>query len=288
MEQRISYGKNTPVSFRENLYFDALCPYRIRVKDFQNDDIAPLHYADTLELGLCCGIRGEVLIGGERLRVDGNAVYAATPGAVHATSFERGPGRIYVLHVSPAALKELVDLELLFRQEQKSIDQIPASCEGFEELYALVQQLILTDADPLLRTALLLQIFAVLKRQTPQGLSTGAQPRADSRELHSIIQWTESHFAEPIKLEQAAAVVGFTRNYFCSWFKANTHSTYIQYLNQVRINHACRVLVQSSSISRACDESGFRDMSYFIQIFRKTQGCTPKQYIRNFGAPAAK
>lgn len=289
MEHRISYGKNTPATFRENLQFDSSCPYRIRRKDFQNDDIAPLHYADTLELGLCCGIRGDVVIGSEVLRVDGNAVYAVPPGAVHATSFERGPGFIYVIHVSPSALSGLVDLERLFNQEQKSIHRIPAFCEGFQEIHDLVQRIILADEDPLLRTALLMEIFAVLKRQTPEGIPAGGpSPNTGSSELHRIIQWTETHFAEPVRLEQAAAVAGFTRNYFCAWFRANTRSTYIQYLNQVRINHACRVLIHSASISKACDESGFHDMSYFIHIFRKTQGCTPKQYIRNFSATIGK
>ena len=92
MEQRICYGKNTPVTFLENLHFTRECPYRVRKKDFQNDDIAPLHYADTLEIGVCCGIRGEVLIGSSRLTVDGNAVYAVPPGRFTPLPSAGAPG----------------------------------------------------------------------------------------------------------------------------------------------------------------------------------------------------
>ena len=169
MEQRICYGKNTPVTFLENLHFTRECPYRVRKKDFQNDDIAPLHYADTLEIGVCCGIRGEVLIGSSRLTVDGNAVYAVPPGAVHATSFSRGTGCIYVLQISPEALKELVNIELLFSQCGKTLSAIPHICQDFDTIHDLARQLIRLDGKPLERIRVLLTLFSLLERQTPGG-----------------------------------------------------------------------------------------------------------------------
>lgn len=289
MEQRICYGKNTPASFRENLHFSINCPYRIRKKDFQNDDIAPLHYADTLELGLCCGITGELVIGSERMKIDGDTVYVVPPGAVHATSFSRGDGCIYVVQVAPGALQGLVDISALFAQNQKSIYSIPHICNAFGEIRQRIEEMILMDDNPITRTRLLLEVFEILEQETPtETVSEAEEFSVRNRELYNIIHWTEKHFAEPIRLEQAASVVGFTRNYFCSWFRANTQSTYMQYLNNVRINHACRILIHTGSIESACYDSGFHDMSYFIQTFRKTQGCTPKKYIRNSGAPSGK
>ncbi|MCI7639205.1 MAG: AraC family transcriptional regulator [Clostridiales bacterium] len=288
MEQRICFGKNTPVTFLENLHFSRDCPYRIRQKDFQNDDIAPLHYADTLEIGLCCGIQGEVLIGNERLLIDGEAVYVVTPGAVHATAFSRGPGCIYVLQVSPEALKELVNIEALFRQNGKSIYAIPHICQGFDSVYALVQEMIRLDSHPLGRIRVLLEIFSQLESQTPAEESLKTEPLpAQNTQLCQILHWTQAHFAEEVTLGQAASVMGFSRNYFCTWFRRNTQTTYLKYLNQVRINHACRILSHSGSVDQACCESGFRDISYFIQTFRKTQGCTPKQYVRNCALPTS-
>lgn len=286
MEQRICYGKNTPVSFRENLHFSANCPYRIRKKDFQNDDIAPLHHADTLEIGLCCGISGELTIGSERFEINGNTVYVVPPGAVHSTSFSRGAGCIYVIHVSAQMLRNLVDLEALFRQNQKSIYSIPHICDAYTPIYKLVLEMIRLDENPISRTRLLLEIFEILEQLTPcESAADSDRFPTQDKNLRKIIQWTETHFAEPIRLEQAASIVGFTRNYFCAWFRANTQSTYLQYLNQVRINHACRILIHTGSIESACFDSGFHDMSYFIQTFRKTQGCTPKKYIQNSGVP---
>lgn len=282
MEQRICYGKNTPVTFLENLHFTRECPYRVRKKDFQNDDIAPLHYADTLEIGVCRGIRGEVIIGNERLTVDGDAVYAVPPGAVHATSFSRGTGCIYVLQISPEALKELVNIELLFSQCGKTLSAIPHICQDFDTIHDLVRQLIRLDGKPLERIRVLLALFSLLEQQTPGGAGGLAESlSAQNDQLYRILRWTQTHFAEEIQLEQAASVVGFSRNYFCAWFRGHTQTTYLKYLNQVRINHACRILSHTGSIDQACTDSGFRDMSYFIQTFRKRQGCTPRQYVRN-------
>lgn len=288
MEQRICFGKNTPVTFLENLHFSTSCPYRIRQKDFQNDDIAPLHYADTLEIGLCCGIQGELVIGNERLTIDGYTVYVVPPGAVHSTAFRRGTGCIYVVQVSPEALGGLVNLEALFNQNHKSLYGIPHICKEFEAIHSLVLEMIRQDDNPISRTRLLLEIFEILEQQTSPDESLKAELLPSrNNQLYRIIHWTQKHFAEPIQLEQAASVVGFTRNYFCAWFRKNTQSTYLKYLNQVRINHACRILIHTGSIESACYDSGFHDMSYFIQTFRKTQGCTPKQYVRNSSASPA-
>lgn len=282
MDQRICFGKNTPATFLENLHFNRECPYRIRQKDFQNDDIAPLHYADTLEIGVCCGIRGEVIIENEQLTIDGEAVYAVPPRAVHATSFHQGSGRIYVLQVSLDALKEMINFELLFSQCGKTLSAIPHICKDFDGIYGLTQELIRLDREPIGRIRALLALFALLEQQTPRnsGVTTAALP-AQNAQLYQILRWTQLHFAEEIQLEQAASVVGFSRNYFCAWFRSHTKTTYLKYLNQVRINHACRILSHAGSIDQACTDSGFRDMSYFIQTFRKMQGCTPKQYVRN-------
>lgn len=288
MEQRIFFGKNTPVTFLENLHFSADCPYRIRKKDFQNDDITPLHYADTLEIGLCCGICGEVLIGSERLAIDGHSVYVVPPGVIHSTTFSRGTGCIYVIQVSLEVLRDLIDIEVLFRQSHKSLYAIPQICGEFDAIYALVQEMIRRDDEPIARTRLLLEVFELLERQTALEETVQSEPLPGSNaQLYQILQWTQKHFTEPVQLEQAASVVGFSRNYFCTWFRRNTQSTYLKYLNQVRINHACRILIYSASIEQACYDSGFRDMSYFVQTFRKTQGCTPKQYVHNFGASYA-
>lgn len=279
MSKRIGFGKNTPLSFRENLQFDEDCPYKIRCKEFVNDDIAPLHYADAMEILICCRIIGEVVIENKRIAIDGNAAVLIPPGAVHSVTIHKGNGRAYVLHISFAELRGVVDVTALMKQSNLTLAGIDYICPEFDRVLALVNEMIAKDDVPFARTRALLEIFEILSNQmktseAPDRLQTGR----GSEELRRILRWTEQNFIDPVRLEQAAAAVGFTKNYFCFWFKANTGITYNHYLNNVRVSNACRVLAKAGSITDACYESGFRDMSYFIQLFKKTQGCTPKAY----------
>ncbi len=157
---------------------------------------------------------------------------------------------------------------------------LPHVCPHFDRILALVTEMIRRDSEPIARTRMLLEILEVLSEQMPT--ASGSDTYEGNDALHQILRWTQKHFTEEISLADAAAVVGFTKNYFCTWFRRNTGSTYLRYLNEVRLQNACRLLVHGGSVSSACYESGFRDMSYFIQLFRKVHGCTPKKYIRNF------
>ena len=282
MNKRIHFGKNTPLSFRENLQFDAECPYSIRYKDFLNEDIAPLHYAQTLEIGICRGLTGALVAGNDRLLIENDAVYVVPPGTVHATTIHRGPGHVYVMHISLEALGETVNVEALLEQSGKTFFGMPYLCPGFDRFHSLVLEMVRRDSEPIARTRLLLEMFEMLAARMPSRMAADAEQAAcRDRDLRHILRWTETHFTGRVRLEQAAAEVGFTKNYFCAWFKANTGLTYMRYLNHVRVSNACRVLAQTGSIASACYDSGFRDMSYFIQVFKRTQGCTPKEYLRN-------
>ena len=282
MNRRINYGRNTPLTFRESLQFDRDCPYQLRCKDFVNDDIAPPHYAETMEIEVCCGITGEVVIENERIRVEGDTVVVVPPGAVHAVTFRSGPGQVYVLHISFADLRPFVDVEAMLAREGRSLTDAARICPDFGEICQLVQELIARDGDPFARVRLLLEIlehiFARRQAETPAG---HLPPAPDSDELRRILRWTEEHFTGEICLEDAARAVGFSKNYFCTWFKGRTGLTYMGYLSRVRISNACRLLAQTGSIASACYGSGFQDMSYFIQLFKRTQGVTPKTYLRN-------
>lgn len=280
MNKRINFGKNTPLSFRENLQFDQDCPYKIRCKDFANDDIAPLHYAAAMEIAICCGITGEFVIENEHIVIDHNTVVVIPPKTVHSVSIRQGPGQLYVLHISFEALRSFVDAEALLREGGIALADFPRVCPEFQKIHQLVQEMIRLDDHPLARTCRLLEVLELLSAQVPVNIQA-ANPVGTNKDLRRILRWTEENFTGDVELVQAAAAVGFSKNYFCAWFKSNTGTTYRRYLNNVRINNACRLLVQTGSISTACYESGFRDMSYFIQLFKKTQGCTPKVYLNN-------
>ncbi|MDY2658153.1 MAG: AraC family transcriptional regulator, partial [Candidatus Limiplasma sp.] len=99
--------------------------------------------------------------------------------------------------------------------------------------------------------------------------------------LREIIRWTEENFSKPIQLSMVANKLGYSKYYFCSRFKALTGTTYIRYLNTVRISHAYKLLNAGASVTEAGIACGFSDIGYFIQMFKKMYGVTPKKYVRD-------
>ena len=99
-----------------------------------------------------------------------------------------------------------------------------------------------------------------------------------SHNLRKIINWTEKNYLNKISIDEVAHIVGYEKHYFCNKFKKLTGISYINYVNNLRIQHACRMLANGNSVSTVCDECGFENLSYFVQLFKKFVGVTPKTY----------
>jgi AraC-like DNA-binding protein len=66
---------------------------------------------------------------------------------------------------------------------------------------------------------------------------------------------------------------------FCRFFKANTGMTLIEYLNQMKVGLACRLLMDRDiSMQEVCFDSGFNNLSHFNKQFKKITGLPPMKY----------
>lgn len=91
----------------------------------------------------------------------------------------------------------------------------------------------------------------------------------------------EEHFREDITLLRLATLCDMSEGYFCRQFKLATGSTFIEYLNYVRIYNAEKLLTHTSlSILDVAMEVGFSSVSYFNRMFRRFKNCTPNNYRR--------
>lgn len=99
--------------------------------------------------------------------------------------------------------------------------------------------------------------------------------------LHRIIQWSESNYHKKITLDQGAAAVHLSRYHFARKFKEQTGSTYMEYLNILRLENSLKCLQEGCSITDTSEKSGFSDVSYYIKKFRQTYGKTPLEYQKS-------
>ena len=89
----------------------------------------------------------------------------------------------------------------------------------------------------------------------------------------------QDYMSEDIALNRVAGEVCMSPSYFSSVFSKEMGKTFIEYLTEVRMEKAKQYLVCSSmKTSEISYEVGYKDPHYFSYIFKKTQGCTPKEY----------
>ncbi|HEY1007583.1 MAG TPA: AraC family transcriptional regulator [Sphingobacteriaceae bacterium] len=106
---------------------------------------------------------------------------------------------------------------------------------------------------------------------------------SDEHRLNRIYQYTLNNFVREITLKEIADIIHMTPHSFCRYFKSRTNKRYSAFLLEIRISHACKLLIETEeSIALICYESGFTNCSNFNRHFRKLTGHTPLEYRRHF------
>jgi len=97
--------------------------------------------------------------------------------------------------------------------------------------------------------------------------------------INKVYQFIIDNYTDNPTLEQVSAVANMSETAFCRYFKSHTNKTYTQFLNDIKVDNACRLLIDNRlSISQICFETGFNNFTHFNDQFKKITGITPKQY----------
>jgi AraC-like DNA-binding protein len=99
-----------------------------------------------------------------------------------------------------------------------------------------------------------------------------------------IYHFVMHHYDQPISLEDVARQAHMTRQAFCRFFKKHTLLTFVSFLNQVRINEACKKLTGGSyeSIATVAYQCGFNSIANFNRVFKETTGESPSGYTESY------
>ena len=141
----------------------------------------------------------------------------------------------------------------------------------------------LTGLNSFEQLLLLIQIFQILASSKEYTLLE-ARPIAshavikEHERMHEIYKYVEAHFQEPIQISRIASKVNLSDAAFCRYFKKSTKLTYTDFVNQYRINHAKKLLMQNANVTEACYDTGFESLSYFNKIFKKITGENPSTF----------
>ena len=120
--------------------------------------------------------------------------------------------------------------------------------------------------------------LAVLRDIHPEKTNLGDLGGDIIRRIYDVILYVNAHYAENITAADCAARAFMSPSYFSRCFFRITGKSFKDYLNTVRINHAEKELLSSDkSVTRIAADCGFNNLSYFISVYKKIKGTTPKQ-----------
>jgi AraC-like DNA-binding protein len=97
--------------------------------------------------------------------------------------------------------------------------------------------------------------------------------------MNKVYQFMLDNYAENPSLEDASTIANMSTTAFCRAFKSHTNKTYTQFLNEIKIGNACKLLIDNKlTISQVCFETGFNNFPHFNNQFKKIMGLSPKHY----------
>jgi len=105
--------------------------------------------------------------------------------------------------------------------------------------------------------------------------------KTDKKNLDRVYEYIINNFKDNIRRNDVAEIANMNPSAFSRFFKRVNRKTFTEYLNEVRIGYACKLLIENKiNISEICFESGFNNLSNFNRQFKKAMKCSPTDYSK--------
>jgi AraC-like DNA-binding protein len=265
------------------------------------EDILPYlynhwHYHPEAELTLIRKGRGTRLVGDHMERFSDGDLILLGPNLPHmwrndADYFKPNSS----LHIEAVAihfhenfwgdaflhLPEMEPVRLLLKQARRGIKISGMAREQLSrEMEAMLQ------ASGTQRITILINLLTAIAATTEKNLLSSLGfvqeynlQRTDK--INEIYHYTFSNFTNPISIETVAKAVHISPHSFCRYFKTRTSKTYFQFLAELRIGYACKLILENEmSMAQVCYSSGFNNVANFNRKFKELTGRTPLQYLK--------
>ncbi len=288
--------------------------YECRIPEFYLN--VPMHWHDEFEINRILRGRGEFICGDAKLTAGEGDLLVLPPDTLHAAYPCDGSALIYQAVVfSPVMLgtnsNDRCTIEYIRPMIKGSIRPEPLICPAsanYVELKASADRVFSYSGLPepgdaaeagkdtfhtpspredLLLKGELLHFFGLLDCESAEGVNADGNGRTRdtvsyTEMIRPALEFMVENYRENISVDELAELVHLSKSYFMSCFKKAAGTGAIEYLTQLRINAACRMLTDTvlpvSDIAYSC---GYCNLSNFNRQFRKLAGCSPKEYRRS-------
>ena len=290
------------VTLRAKDYFGADLPICINKYVYDRYDEIRLHRHEFIEIAYVCRGTGKHVVDGREQPVSKGDLFIlqsdtphsffpddpANSGQLEVYNCMFMPEMIGSLHLELPVLREVSGIFLLNglypeeRTYKPDLKLTDSHQNDFQSVFAVMHEEFARKREgyfellKLKLCELLIQIYRAFKSRYKES------PHPDRYRLELIqraILYLREHYASPVQLGDISRHALLSKSYFSALFKKTTGMSVFEYLQKLRIEEACRMLVDGSDkITDIAGKVGYGDYRFFNKTFRKMTGMTAQQY----------
>lgn len=136
--------------------------------------------------------------------------------------------------------------------------------------------------------ATLLNIISIITKSETLPLSSFAYRKSfsddEGKRMNDVFKFAMDKYNEPLNLDEVSDVANMSKNAFCRYFKKRTNKTFFQFLIEIRIENACKLILNKPelAISIISEQCGFNNIANFNRKFKELKNCSPTQFRSQF------
>jgi AraC-like DNA-binding protein/quercetin dioxygenase-like cupin family protein len=181
--------------------------------------------------------------------------------------------------------EEMIKLRQLF---QKSLRGLDVTGRTADTVRGMINNLIyLEGMESVLELFKILHCLANTTESTILASPgyTNSLKEGDTERMNNVHAYVMKNFRDKIELGTVASLANMTPTSFSRYFKIHANKTFSEFLSEIRIGHACKLLIENKmNIGQACYESGFQTLSNFNKQFKAITKRTPLSYKKEYSA----
>ncbi|PIQ20701.1 MAG: AraC family transcriptional regulator [Cytophagales bacterium CG18_big_fil_WC_8_21_14_2_50_42_9] len=254
----------------------------------------PLHYHDEYELNFIYNAAGTKRIVGDHVEVIDNLELVLIGSNLPHGWFTHQCQSKEIHEITIQFHRDLFDEKFLRRNQlsfirtlleraNKGISFSPEVKQAFRpRLEQLTQK---SGFDSVLELISILHDLSISRnmRTLSNSSFTSDNFSYNSRRIEKAFTFMQSNYDKDISLAGVSKIVNMPEVSFSRFIKKRTGKTYVDSLNEIRLGHASRMLIDTTeTIAEVSYKCGFNNLSYFNRIFKKKNGCTPKEFRQNY------
>lgn len=179
--------------------------------------------------------------------------------------------------------EETIKLRQLFQKSLRGIEVTGATASHIEN--KMLKLLKLKGFAGVLELMSILNLLSQsddLKNLASSGY-TNTLKEGDTQRMNIVYAHVMKNFKQKITMAELAALTNMTPTSFSRYFKTHANKTFSEFIAEIRIGHACKMLIDKKmNASQACYSSGYQTLSNFNKQFKALTQRTPTAYIKEF------